>query len=108
MTSTSPATEDNVHLILDLVDDFAALVHRVGDGPALKVLGVPAGDVGRDHADDADLDAALVDDGVAIRQRLALGAVDVAGQDFALLESYLSYARRLRLVVLVLVVTSMS
>ena len=31
--------EDNVHLILDLVDDLAALVHGVGDGPALEVLG---------------------------------------------------------------------
>ena len=93
--------KDDVHLILDLVDDLAALVHGVGDGPALEVLGIPAGDVGRDHADDADLDAALVDDGVAIRQRLALGAVDVAGQDFCLLLGEHLFQRGHAIVVLV-------
>ena len=76
---------DDIHLILDLVDDLPALVHRVGDGPALKVLGVPAGDVGGDHADDADLDTALVDDGIAVGQRLALRAVDVARQHLGFL-----------------------
>ena len=77
--------DDDIHIVLDLINDLAALVHRVGNSPALEVLGVPAGDVGSDHTDDADLDAALVDDGVAIRQRLAFGAVDVAGQHLGLL-----------------------
>ena len=77
--------DDDIHIVLDLINDLAALVHRVGDSPALEVLGVPAGDVGSDHTDDADLDAALFDDGVAVRQRLAFGAVDVAGQHLGLL-----------------------
>ena len=37
--------DQNIHLILDLINDLAALVHRVGDLPALQILGIPADDV---------------------------------------------------------------
>ena len=77
--------DQDVDLVLDLVDDLAALVHGVGDGPAGQVDGVPPGDVGGDHADQADLDVLLLDDGVAVGQGGAVGGVDVAGQDLGVL-----------------------
>ena len=50
--------DQNIHLILDLINDLAALVHRVGDLPALQILGIPADDVwGVTIANDTDLDS---------------------------------------------------
>ena len=80
--------DQNIHLILDLINDLAALVHRVGDLPALQILGIPADDVGGDHANDTDLDGALLDDGVAVGQRGAVRCVNVAGEHLGLLLSH--------------------
>ena len=38
--------DQNIHLILDLINDLAALVHGVGDSPTLQIFGIPADDVG--------------------------------------------------------------
>ena len=41
--------------------------------------------LGGDHADHADLDILLLEDGIAVGQRRAVGGIDVAGQDLGIL-----------------------
>src|SRR5699024_8300968 len=77
--------DQDIHLGFDLVADVAAFVHGVGDGPARQVDRIPAGDVGGDHADEADFEVLFPDDGIAVGQGGAVGGIDVAGQDLGVL-----------------------
>ena len=67
----------------DTVDNSARFLKRIGHGTALKVRGIPAGNIRSHHADQGYANAVLLQNGISVRYGIPVSVIYISGKGFA-------------------------
>ena len=76
-------THQDVVFSFDIFNDFARFLKRIGHIAALKVRGIPAGNIRSHHADHGYAHTVLLQNGIPVRNGIPVSVIYISGQRLA-------------------------